>query len=214
MGSTQTFGKGTVQNIASLDNDSGRQFRQFHPLGHVKVTIQKFYRINGGATQLRGVEPDIVMPSLYDQIDFGEKDLDHCIPWSEITPTRYQPFDNGAVFNTAIYLSAERIKQSSFFAKIKEAAAELKTQQDDTLVPLERTDYFNRRSSMEKKSEEKSWTNVPSPHFRLFASDPEGLKKSIDTNAVQKTADWHSNLIKDIYLEEAVLVLQDLQRMQ
>ena len=88
VGSKSTFGKGTVQRFYDLDrvirgNDA------IKPLGELKLTMQKFYRIDGGATQLKGVEPDIVLPDRYSKIDIGERELDHPMPWTEIEPLEF-----------------------------------------------------------------------------------------------------------------------------
>ncbi|MCW9709842.1 carboxy terminal-processing peptidase [Avibacterium sp. 21-586] len=81
-----TFGKGTVQRSNSLNfiydlNDK--------PLGLIQYTIQKFYRINGGSTQLKGVKPDITFPSLIDMKEYGEEKEDNALPWDKIPPATY-----------------------------------------------------------------------------------------------------------------------------
>ncbi|MGL5161861.1 MAG: carboxy terminal-processing peptidase, partial [Plesiomonas shigelloides] len=82
----QTFGKGTVQQHRSL-NHIYDLFDK--PLGHVQYTIQKFYRINGGSTQHKGVIPDIVMPTGVDPADTGEAFEDNALPWDSIEPAPY-----------------------------------------------------------------------------------------------------------------------------
>jgi len=84
-----TFGKGTVQNLFNLDNyltdDDDKK------LGQIKLTMAKFFRIDGGSTQLRGVTPDITLPSFGDSEAYGESALEYALAWSSIDETDYQP---------------------------------------------------------------------------------------------------------------------------
>jgi Periplasmic protease len=91
---TQSFGKGTVQSFIELDQYLLPQFDTMRPIGSVKITMQKFYRINGGATQLKGVMPDVVLPDIYAHIDMGEKDLEYPMPWDEISKATYSEYKN------------------------------------------------------------------------------------------------------------------------
>jgi carboxyl-terminal processing protease len=84
----QTFGKGTVQNLYELDQYS--HSRADRGLGQLTLTIGKFYRVNGGSTQHRGVIPDIVLPSAIDAVTIGESSRDRALPWDQIAATRFQ----------------------------------------------------------------------------------------------------------------------------
>jgi carboxyl-terminal processing protease len=83
-----TFGKGTVQNLFNLDNYMTDEDKK---LGQIKLTMAKFFRIDGGSTQLRGVAPDITLPSYGEPDDYGEAALDHAMAWSEIERADFQP---------------------------------------------------------------------------------------------------------------------------
>lgn len=91
LGSKHSFGKGTVQNmfdlnsLLKLDNVD---------LGAIKFTSQKFYRVNGGSTQLKGVESDIVLPDRFSHIDTGERDRENAMPWDKIEKANYKPLAN------------------------------------------------------------------------------------------------------------------------
>ncbi len=112
----QTYGKGTVQNLVDLNrvpalsqfmlasNDIAGPGGKV-TFGQVKVTMAKFYRVNGGTTQHRGVTPDIAFPSHYDQMDFGESTEKHALAWDQISSARFMPEDR-----TAKYLAALRAK--------------------------------------------------------------------------------------------------------
>src|SRR5690625_7790550 len=90
VGSNKTFGKGTVLTFIPLDQ---RTFSQ-DEYGALKVTIQKFYRINGGSTQLRGVTPDIIMPNLMAYSDISESRSDDALPWDRIRAVDFEPWNN------------------------------------------------------------------------------------------------------------------------
>lgn len=81
-----TFGKGTVQTLVDLN----RLTRNRDPQGQLKLTIAKFYRINGSSTQHRGVRPDITIPSMMDSDEVGESSQKNALPWDEIAATRYR----------------------------------------------------------------------------------------------------------------------------
>ncbi len=106
---TQSFGKGTVQSFLDLDQYLLPQFDTMRPLGSVKVTMQKFYRINGGTTQLKGVIPDITLPDPYAYIDMGEKELDFPLPWDEIA-RGYPVFENFMKKNNLSILIMRKLK--------------------------------------------------------------------------------------------------------
>ena len=83
-GSPTTFGKGTVQRAFDLDGFVSEAYDEIKPLGALKLTLQKFYRIDGGTTQLKGVTPDIILPDTWSYLNVGEKDQEFPIPWDEI----------------------------------------------------------------------------------------------------------------------------------
>ncbi len=120
VGSTSTFGKGTVQkNVPvgkALDMFSGKT-----EFGALKLTFQKFYRINGGSTQLKGVTPDIVLPDYYDFMKIREKDNPDALPWDEIAKSTYQSWQKGTMnFDNIIKKENEEIKTDWNFKLIKD----------------------------------------------------------------------------------------------
>ena len=131
IGSTSSFGKGTVQrNIPfgkPLDLFTGRT-----EFGAVKLTLQKFYRINGGSTQLKGVTPDIVIPDEYEYLKFREKDNENALSWDEIEKTNYTPWRTNVDIHSLAHKSEERIKENVNFSLIKNNAQWLSKQNDKT----------------------------------------------------------------------------------
>ena len=122
IGSKQSFGKGTVQNVLPLNN----YFKYSEDLGALKMTIQKFYRINGGSTQLKGVHSDIAMPDRYTYLDIGERDEKNPLPWDKIEPAKYVPLNIYANFHDVVNDSKKRIAANPQFKLIDKNAKWLK----------------------------------------------------------------------------------------
>ncbi|MBT8179350.1 MAG: carboxy terminal-processing peptidase [Eudoraea sp.] len=211
IGSKQTFGKGTVQNVIPLENIV--RSNEHGDLGALKLTTQKFYRINGESTQLKGVKSDVVVPDRYSYIDLGERDQSNPLQWDKISPANYQPWD-GYIDNdyeATIANSNKRMSENPQIKLIEENAQWLKKQQDQTRVSLnyekykvqvesnrERSNYFKSLSDYDSKLTFESLKYEK----ELFTQDPV-LREKRDR--------WHQNLAKDVYVEEAVNVLRDLR---
>ena len=207
IGSKQSFGKGTVQNVLPLNN----YFTYDKDLGALKITIQKFYRINGGSTQLKGVVSDIAMPDKYTYFEIGERDEKNPLDWDKIEPADYTPVDIYENFHAVVNESKKRIADNPHFIIIDENAKWLKEGRDNTMVNLNYTEY---KKELDKREEEskafedialyESTLNFVSPQYEL----PILQKDSILS---QKRGVWHKNLKKDIYVEEALTVLAELE---
>jgi len=129
IGSTSTYGKGTVQRNIGLDKDLGFMSANSE-LGTIKLTLQKFYRINGGSTQLKGVKSDVVIPDLYEHLKMREKDDPDALPWDEIAKADYTPWKNSFDLNSIKSSSASRVNNSSSFNLIKTKTEWLSKQND------------------------------------------------------------------------------------
>ena len=209
IGSKQTYGKGTVQNLVDLNqwmrnNDLG-------DLGALKITSQKFYRVNGGSTQLEGVKSDVVMPDRYSYIDVGEKDYDNPLPYDSISPASYEIWKGYIDFEETIKMSKERMANNKDLQLIDENAKWIKTRRDEKTINL---NFDNYTAEIEKRKEEtKRFEAIDKYDNKLeFVSLPyEIALMEKDTTLSEKRSRWHKNLKKDIYVEEAVHVLEDLK---
>ncbi len=150
---TNSYGKGTVQRFFDLDRALTGS-TDLKPLGQIKVTIQKFYRVNGGATQLKGVAPDILLPDSYMNIPSGEKDNEYPMPWTQIKPVRYAQnvVDFSKVLPKIIENSKKRVDASPVFKAIIENAKLIKQQRDRSEETLNLATYI----ATEKKQQEYS----------------------------------------------------------
>ena len=207
IGSKQSFGKGTVQNVLPLNN----YFKYDKDLGALKMTIQKFYRINGGSTQLKGVVSDIAMPDKYTYFEIGERDEKNPLSWDKIEPAEYTPVDVYENFHAVVNDSKKRIGDNPHFIIIDENAKWLKQGRDNTLINL---NYENYKKELEKREEEnKAFGDIPLYESNLSFNSPTYEAKLMQQDSVlaQKREIWHKNLRKDIYVEEALTVLSELE---
>ena len=208
IGGNQTYGKGTVQNILPIN--------QFYPkyekdLGYLKMTIQKFYRVNGGSTQIEGVYSDIAMPSRYSYMKFGERDLDGALIWDKVPQANYTQTNSYENFADVVYKSKERIASDKNFKLVNEYAKWLKENQDDSSYSLNYKVFAKENKTQEKES--KKFKSVFKYNSNLKFSSPKYelplLKK--DTTLSDKRIAWHKNLSKDMYVTEALNVLSELK---
>ena len=207
---TQSFGKGTVQSFLDLDQYLLPQFDSIRPLGSVKITMQKFYRINGGATQLKGVMPDVVLPDPYALLDLGEKDLDYPMPWDEIAKATYIEYKT-INYDKAKKASAERLKTSTAFKLIEAESKELKSKKDDTKYSLVLEKY--RAEQKEMRTQNKKYdalkTDIKGFSAELTGVDRDAMKS--DTIKINKEIKWTKNIQKDNYIYEATNVMNDMK---
>ncbi len=209
IGSKQTYGKGTVQNVIDLNqwlrkNDLG-------DMGALKITSQKFYRVNGGSTQLEGVKSDVVMPDRYSYIEIGERDYDNPLPYDKIDAAKYNVWDGYIDYDETIQKSKTRMAQNAELALIDKNAQWIKERRDEKMVNL---NYDAYSADIElRKTESKRFESIDTYDNKLtFESLPyETALMKKDTTLSEKRERWHKNLSKDIYVEEAVHVLEDLK---
>lgn len=210
MGSVQSFGKGTVQQILDLDHAVPYTYSQYKPLGSIKLTTQKFYRVNGGATQLKGVASDIVVPDIYKYIKYGEKELDNTLTWDQIQPDPYKPetaWDKGMA--RAKEESHKRVEKSAYFQAIDKSAQRLKTKQDEQTFTLNIYKYMSEveTNSTEDKELKRLGDALPKNVVKVMR-DEEG--NASDTLAVSRRKAFRDGIGKDAYLSEALEVIDDM----
>jgi carboxyl-terminal processing protease len=207
MGSKQTYGKGTVQRVIDLNQYVRNS--SFGDFGALKTTIQKFYRINGGSTQLEGVSSDVVMPDRYAYLKMGERDDVHALSWDKIAPAPYTVWDSK--FDQAIANSKQRIERNVQFQLIEENAKWIDSRSNENTYSLNAEKF----KAAQKQIDETDKKFKPIADYKnnlKFNSLPyelEGFGK--DPVLKEKREKWHESLAKDIYVEEALNVLDDLQ---
>lgn len=209
IGSEQSYGKGTVQNMVDLNQWLRKS--DMGDMGALKLTTQKFYRVNGGSTQLEGVKSDVVMPDRYSYIDIGERDYDNPLPYDKISPAIYEVWDGYIDYEGTINRSKARMAKSVQLSLIDENARWIKKNRDENIVNLNFDAYM--AEIKQRKEETKKFDAIDEYDNKLnYSSLPyELVRMKQDTILREKRKRWHKNLAGDIYIEEAVNVLQDLK---
>ncbi len=209
IGSKQTYGKGTVQNVIDLNrwlrnNDLG-------DMGALKITTQKFYRVNGGSTQLEGVKSDVVVPDRFSFVDIGEKDQENPLPWDKIDAADYTIWNGYVDYDEAIEASKKRMDQNAQLKLIEENAKWVKTQSDESVYPLNYEVYA--QEAAKEKEMAKQFDAIKNYKTDLtYNSLPfEEELFTNDTILKEKRQRWHESLSKDVYVEEAINVLEDMK---
>lgn len=206
MGSKQTFGKGTVQNVIDLNRIiSGGTHGD---LGAVKLTTDKFYRINGGSTQLEGVRSDIVLKNQYSYIDVGEKDQENPLAWDRIEPAPYKQWGNQTNLDYALSQSANRLKDNPYIQIVEQQARRIEAQQDNYVYTLNYEDYLTERETNKKISEKFSVLKDYKSDLTFEWILEPGVP--VDETVKERKKRWIEALEKDFYISEAVSILEDL----
>ncbi len=208
---SKSFGKGTVQRFIDLDR-TVRGYDEFKPLGELKVTMQKFYRINGGSTQLRGVEPDIVLPDRYAHLDVGEREYDYAMKWTSIDPLSYQQAVLVEKHKDELRMRSEsRLLKNSDFNLIKDQAEYLKKRSDETSYPLTVGAYqevVDIREMAEEKYDKIMKSDLP--NFNVSNLQEDYASINLDKNTAARNVEWINYIKKDIYIAESINIVKDM----
>ena len=205
VGDEHTHGKGTVQAMLNLDRELKMNgMAKYMPLGAVKVTIQKFYRISGESTQERGVVPDIVLPSRMDGLKSGEKHLDNALPWDKIQAVAYDRRDVKTDLAKLKEHSARRIGAQEAFADIVEQAEKARQRREETRQSLLLSKVLAEREEIRLMNRKQGGL---SPHGEL-GEDALAEDVEAETNGEPPTLD--EAIADDPYVAEGVALLQEL----
>jgi carboxyl-terminal processing protease len=211
IGSTSTYGKGTVQRIIPLEGGNNMIAQSGPDLGTVKLTLQKFYRINGGSTQLKGVTPDIVIPDQMEYLKFREKDNPDALPWDEIQKANYVAFKPFYELNVIKANSVQRINANPTFRAIAEGTTFLEkiNDKDYSLNLLKYNEEQKQIKTVLKRMEDTSKV-AKVLELSLLPIDVKKLTEDKDANKLERRKQWMKSLTKDNYLQESVQVVVDM----
>jgi carboxyl-terminal processing protease len=208
IGSTSTYGKGTVQRNIGLDKNLG--FLQTdNDLGTIKLTLQKFYRINGGSTQLKGVASDVVLPDVYEYSKIREKDNPDALPWDEIHKADYNPWKADYDVNLVRTHSEQRTKSNSTFNLIR-SNAEWLANQSDRQHSLSLEKYKQEQKEIRLAVQQIDSLNKLNQQLSVETLPQDANKFQDDSAKGDRYKNWLKGLKTDIYLDEAVKVVDDM----
>ncbi|MEO6915759.1 MAG: carboxy terminal-processing peptidase, partial [Chitinophagaceae bacterium] len=208
IGSSSTYGKGTVQRSIGLE-PTGNVLSNDGELGAVKVTLQKYYRIDGGSVQLKGVKSDIVLPDIYEYLKFREKDVPDALPWDVIAKADYTVWKPGYDLKDIQAKSASRVLNNPAFKTIK-ANTEWLDKQNDKMYSLNIDKYRQERKLIGNAYKQMDSLGGIEKPFLVRALTGEENKYANDKNKADRLNAWMKALSKDIYLNEAMNVMNDM----
>lgn len=207
LGSKKTFGKGTVQNVIDLNKFiSNSDF----DLGALKITTDKFYRINGESVQLEGVKSDVIVPDSYMHIFNGEKDEENPLAWDKIDPAMYNPWINEGSLDFISSNAQSRVNENNYLKLISKRADWIEKQQKNKTIPLKFLTYQNYLDENKNKTKEfESLSKYSNDlNFKLLKSEKDYIMSNKELLSNRNR--WHKNLTKDIYVSEGVNILKQL----
>lgn len=208
VGTKSTFGKGTVQRFYDL-NKMVRTTNGLD-LGALKITTQKFYRINGGATQLKGVIPDIVLPDIYAEIEVGEREMDHAMEWDEIDPEIYDYWKKKIDLANLKSASDQRTDTTMAFQIIEKNAQWLKEQRDETKYPLNYKQFVDWSNAREESAKAFDQLDEYKNSFQVSFPKDDQMKMKSDSAVAERLNKWKENLESDPYVGEVFNIFKDL----
>jgi len=207
IGSGSTFGKGTVQRMYNLD-DFFPSKPEIGALGALKLTVQKFYRANGGSTQLRGVSSDIVLPDPYSEV--GEKKDEDALAWDEIPKANFTPWYDPVNVEALKKKSALRVSSSEAFKTMTENISAIKNIDKQESYPLNIQTYKTEQKNNTAALKKYDSVNDKVKELNIVSLKTDLDKLGNDTGKVARNKDWLKFRAKDPYLDEAVNVMNDL----
>ena len=209
---SDTYGKGTVQRTLPLgkplDIFSGQT-----EYGTLKLTFEKFYRIDGGSTQLKGVTPDVALPDPYDYLKLREKDQPSALAWDQLQKANYTEFNSGVNWNTVETEAKSRIQANTSFNTILKNAEWLKNNADKK-YSLNLQEYQKEQSLLRTTvKQDDSLSRLASPmDIQPVSSDSARYYSNADSLKGDRYLQWLKNVQKDIYINETVNVIQDINK--
>lgn len=208
IGSTSTYGKGTVQRPIGLDPQNIMSGDS--ELGSLKLTLQKFYRINGGSTQLKGVVPDVIVPDYYEYLKFRERDNPDALPWDEIAKANYSVWQPGYNLQTVKNLANARVAADSVFNMIKQRT-DLLAKNDDKEYSLQLAQFRKeQKANREAAKEIERLVKMKNALNVSYLKQDESRYVSADKDKTERYKQWLTNLGKDVYVDQAVKVINDI----
>jgi carboxyl-terminal processing protease len=208
IGSTSTYGKGTVQRSFGLDPENFMAANS--ELGSLKLTQQKYYRINGGTVQLKGVIPDIVVPDYYEYLKFRERDSWNALPYDEINKANYSLWQPGFSLQTVKNLANARISSDSVFQMIKKET-DLLAKHNDKEYPLE-IDQYRKEQSLNREAVKRIEKLIKlDQNLQVsYLKQDQDRYVSADKDKTERYKQWLGNISRDRYVNEAVKVIDDM----
>ncbi len=210
IGSTSTYGKGTVQRNIELEPEASSLLsKEKVELGTIKLTLQKFYRINGGSTQLKGVTPNIILPDQYESLKYREKDNPDAMPWDEIQKAFYVKTPPTYNLDQLINKSLERVQANSSFTAIHEIS-DLIEKTNDKEYSLQLTKYREDQKHIRDAFKRIDEMNNSQKDLEVAMLNEDEKKLISDNDKLERRKQWINSISKDVYINETCQIIEDM----
>jgi len=208
IGSRSTHGKGTVQRFLPLNRTLRN--KNIPDIGSIKLTIQKFYRINGDATQLKGVQSDVIIPDNYMYLETGEQEHDYPLPWDQIKGSSFEK-NSHSISDKIIKKSQSRIYKNATFNLIEENAKRWEKQRENSTYALNFSAYTN--AKLKEKEEGEKFEKIGKEKIENFNVSNPGVDIEVieaEESRKKRNSDWVNSVSKNPYIYEALQIIEDL----
>ncbi|MCH1473346.1 MAG: carboxy terminal-processing peptidase [Bacteroidia bacterium] len=208
IGSRSTHGKGTVQRFLPLNRTLRN--KNIPDIGSIKLTIQKFYRINGDATQLKGVQSDVIIPDNYMYLETGEQEHDYPLPWDQIKGSSFEK-NSHSISDKIIKKSQSRINKNATFNLIEENAKRWEKQRENSTYALNFSAYSN--AKIKEKEEGEKFEKIGKEKIENFNVSNPGVDIEVieaEESRKKRNSDWVNSVSKNPYIYEALQIIEDL----
>ncbi len=212
IGSSSTFGKGTVQRTIPLNPESENPAladKNAEDLGSVKLTLQKYYRINGGSVQLKGVTPDIVIPNRLEYLKFRERDESYSLPWDEIGKADYKPWTSTISTDAVVKYGSELVVENPNFKKIRETVDWL-DKYNDKEYSLNLNKYKEEQKVLKAKVAELDKLYKLNKDLSVKNTEADQAILNEAKDKLEKNNQWLKRVSGDIYIDETVKVMYNM----
>jgi carboxyl-terminal processing protease len=209
IGSTSTYGKGTVQRSIGLDPETNFMSSNSE-LGSLKLTLQKFYRINGGSTQLKGVTPDIVIPDQNEYLRYRERDNENALPWDEINKATYKTWNGGYDLQSIKNLSNARIGNNAVFQQIRKYTDFL-SKKNDKEYTLQIDKFRKEQKEVKAAVQQIDSLMKLNKDLKIAYLQEDAQRYAQDKAKEERYMQWLKDRSRDIYVDQAVKVITDMQ---
>jgi len=209
IGSTSTYGKGTVQRNIELEPENSLINKGTTELGTIKLTLQKFYRINGGSTQLKGVTPNIILPDQYESLKYREKDNPDAMPWDEIQKAFYVRSTTPYDLQQVMQKSQLRVQANSSFTAIQEIS-KLIEKSNEKEYSLQLTKYREDQKNLRDAFKQVDELNKNQKTLDVSMLSVDEKRLSADDDKLARRKQWITYLSKDVYINETCQIVSDM----
>ncbi len=211
VGDSHSFGKGTVQILLDLNRITAGQYDGLENPGALKMTIKKFYRVNGGSNQFKGVIPDIIFPGIYDSFEIGEQYLDHSLKWDTISEVPYTLFNSTIKLDDIRSKSLKRIKSNKYFSELQSYNDELNRRKEESIQSLNikniRKEQKHIRETLDKIKKARVVNNYS---IDFFGKIDTTISKELQKVEKGRRDNWEKSIKKDMELFECINIINDI----